>query len=156
MASLAFYFFASTGWVYQPALMLDPQSMSTNIFQNTESESMSMAPVYAASQRRAVFKVRKLYVEISNETLVFNTFKTDEIINKALYKTVRIVHYIYWGVTYMYYNFPKNIIFCSEHRFRLRIQCRPRWNAALFGISSWSSLLVKIPIEDFTVLKKGL
>ena len=45
------------------------------------------------------------------------------------------------------YNLKKNIVFfCPKILFYFNKQCRPWWNAALCGISSGSSLFLKVPV----------
>ena len=51
---------------------------------------------------------------------------------------------IHWGV--IGYNFKIKIVHLSKNRLCLSKQCRPRWNAALCGISSGSSLFAIVCI----------
>ena len=71
--------------------------------------------------------------------VLFNPFKTNGIFHKVWFSQVRIVHYIYLGMTG--YNILK--ILFSEDRFCLSKQCRPWCNALGF------QCLPKYPFRGF-------
>ena len=71
-----------------------------------------------------------------------NPLYSDGFFHLIQYNKLGMVHSIYLGVTE--YKFPTKIEFLSEDRFNLGKQCRPWWNAALWGISSGSSLFANV------------